>query len=298
MILNNIKINKLFIADLSLLIVAMIWGGGFVVTKNILNYMSPFYFLGIRFVSAALIIAIIFNKKLKKINYLTFKKGIIIGIFLFLGFATQTVGLIYTTPAKQSFITGINVVIVPFLYMLVTGNRVEKKAIIGAVLASLGLSLISFQKGVFNFNFGDLLTLTCAFFYAAHIVSIGILVKKADPINLTIVQLAFTGFVSLLIGIFTEPFSVDSIQFSSLIYMIILGGVAAFLIQNVAQYYTFSTHAAIILSLESVFGAFFSWIFWDENISKFFIIGAILILTGIIITEYRTERRKIADNHD
>ena len=291
---ETIKTKKILIADFSLLLVAMVWGGGFVVTKNLLNQMGPFYFLGIRFTVSALILSIIFWKKVKKIDINCFKKGSIIGSALFLGFATQTVGLLYTTPAKQSFITGTNVIIVPFLYMLVTGEKVEKQSIIGAALASIGLSVISFQEGVLLFNLGDVLTLFCAFFFAAHIVSIGVLVKEADPISLTIIQLALTGVISLLIAVFKEPAPLLTLNegFVGMSYMILLSSIGAFMVQNIAQTFTFSTHAAIILCLESVFGALFSWMFWGEDITVKFVIGAAVILAGIIVTEVKIGKKE------
>ena len=288
------KLTRVLLADLGLLLVAIFWGGGFVVTKNILDNMGPFYFLGIRFCAAALILLIIFHKRIRKVDFLTVKKGMVIGFFLFMGFATQTVGLLYTTPARQGFITGTNVVMVPFIYMLVTGKKVEKRAVFGALMTSVGLAIISLQHGVMGFNLGDSLTLACALFFASHIVSIGILVKKADPINLTIIQLALTGVLSLLIALFFEPIPTISLKagIMGIGYMVLFSSIAAFLIQNIAQTFTFPTHAAILLSLESVFGAIFSALFWGENITTKFIIGALIILAGIIITELRPVKKK------
>ncbi len=287
--LKKKKLNKVIIADFSLLMVAIFWGGSFVVAKNMLTQISPFYYLGIRFSAAAIILAAIFYKKVRQMTVNEIKKGLMIGLFLFLGFATQTVGLVYTTPARQGFITGLNVVMVPFLYMIFAKEKVGKKAIAGAFLATMGLSLISFKEGVLNFNTGDLLTLFCAVFFAAHIVAIAILVKKADPINLTVIQLALTGVLSLLIAlVFEQTPHLEPISFLlGMSYVVIFCSVLAFLIQNVAQSFTFPTHAAIILSLEGVFGALFSWMFWGENLTIKFVIGAALILAGVIIAEFR-----------
>jgi drug/metabolite transporter (DMT)-like permease len=287
------RLTKVLIADMALLLVALFWGAGFVVTKNILTQVGPFYFLGIRFTLAALILLIIFNKRIRKVDLLTFKKGMIIGSFLFMGFATQTVGLLYTTPARQGFITGTNVVMVPFIYMLFSGEKVGKGAVFGALMTSVGLAVISLQQGVMGFNLGDSLTLACALFFASHIVAIGILVKKADPINLTIIQLALTGIFSLIIAVIFEP--IPQISFNvgvmGIGYMVIFSSIAAFLIQNIAQTFTFPTHAAILLSLESVFGAIFSAVFWGENLTIKFVIGAFIILTGIIITEIKPVKK-------
>ena len=291
---DNKRLTKVLIADLALLLVAVFWGGGFVVTKNILAHMGPFYFLGIRFSASALILLIIFNNRIRRTDFKTIKKGTIIGFFLFMGFATQTVGLLYTTPARQSFITGTNVVMVPFIYMFVSGEKVEKNAVFGALMTSIGLAVISLQHGVMAFNLGDSLTLACAVFFASHIVSIGMLVKEADPINLTIIQLALTGIMSLIIALIFEPIPQISLKAGviGIGYMVLFSSIAAFLIQNIAQTFTFPTHAAILLSLESVFGAIFSSIFWGENLTVKFVIGALIILSGIIITELQPVRKE------
>jgi drug/metabolite transporter (DMT)-like permease len=139
-------LSKTLLWDFSLLLVAMVWGGGFVVTKNALDVITPLYFLAIRFSNAGLLMALIFIKKLRKVTWQDIKRSSIVGTFLALGFIAQTLGANLTTPAKSSFITGLNVVLVPFIMILFTKKFPGKKAVITAVAAFLGLSLISVNE--------------------------------------------------------------------------------------------------------------------------------------------------------
>ncbi len=173
------KIKKPVYADLSLLIVAMIWGGsGFVVTKNALDHVLPYYLLSFRFMISFFLMALVFFKRLKNINLEDFKAGFIIGIFLFLGFATQTVGLNYTTAGKQAFITATNVVMVPFIYWGISKKRPDKYEIIAAILCFIGIGILSFESGLKMGYGGEFLTFLCAIFFAIHISAIGYFAKS------------------------------------------------------------------------------------------------------------------------
>lgn len=152
---------------------ALVWGGGFVVTKNALGVISPLYFLAVRFTLAGLLMVVLFHRQLRKASLKDIKNGAIIGLLLSFAFITQTFGANYTTPAKSSFITGLNVVMVPFIVMFVTSKMPKKKAFINALIAFVGLALITMNE-TFTIGLGDVLTLLCAFGYASHIVSVGI----------------------------------------------------------------------------------------------------------------------------
>ncbi|MDF2891967.1 MAG: family transporter [Clostridia bacterium] len=279
-------VSKTLLWDLSLLLVAMVWGGGFVVTKNALEVITPLYFLSIRFMIAGIIMAIIFFPKLKKASWQDIKNSCIVGIFLSLGFITQTFGANLTTPAKSSFITGLNVVLVPFIMILFTKKFPGRKAVITAIVAFMGLSLISVNEQL-TIGAGDFLTFLCAIFYACHIVSIGFYANKTDAIVLATIQVLFAGVVCSLLAIPFEPVPVLSgiSIWSGILYSALLSTLAAFLIQNLAQRNTPSTHAAIILCLESVFGAIASVLFWNESMTLKMIIGCLLIFAAIIINE-------------
>ncbi len=288
--MEKILKRKNLYADLSLLLVAAIWGSGFVVTKNVVNHITPFYMLTIRFFISFILMAIVFWEKVKSTKLEDIKAGFIIGFFLFMGFATQTYGIKYTTASKQAFITATNVVMVPFFYWFVSKKRPKSHEIMSAIICFIGIGILSVENN-FRIGLGDSLTLLCAVFFASHIVSIGVYAKKHDPILLTIYQMLITVILSLLAAIIYEPkmpIITKEIIFP-ILYLSIFGTLIGFLIQNIAQKYTSSTRAAIILSLEALFGSLFSFVFLKEPFSLKFLIGCSAILFSIINTETKLQ---------
>lgn len=278
--------KKSLYADLSLLLVAIIWGSGFVVTKNALDHIGPYYLLALRFTLATILFSLVFFKKIKNANMKDIKSGIIVGAFLFGGFATQTVGLNYTTAGKQAFITATNVVMVPFIYWALSKKKPDNYDILGAVLCFVGIGILSLEGGT-TINYGDFLTFICAIFFALHISSVGYFAKDSDALVLTVVQFATAAVLSIICLLIFEPGPVRVHQEAiyPILHLGVLGTLVAFLIQNVAQKYTTSTHTAIILSLESVFGSLLALIFLKEPFTYRFLIGCFSILMAVIISE-------------
>ncbi|QQY79574.1 drug/metabolite transporter (DMT)-like permease [Keratinibaculum paraultunense] len=277
--------NSLF-ADISLLLVAVIWGSGFVVTKNALDHITPYYLLACRFMISSILMLIVFFKRVKKVKLEDLKAGFIIGIFLFGGFATQTVGLKYTTAGKQAFITATNVVMVPFIYWGISKKKPDIYEVIAAILCFVGIGILSFESNL-QFGYGEFLTFICAIFFALHISAIGYFAKDHDPVLLSIIQMFVAGILSIIFVLIFES-NVESITKDSIfpiLYLSIFSTLIAFLIQNVAQKYTSSTHAAIILSLEALFGGIMSLIFLKEPFTLRFLIGSLSIFISIITTE-------------
>ncbi len=286
--------KKMVYADLSLLFVALAWGTGFIVTKDALNSITPFYIMAIRFTLSALIMVAIFWKKLKKVNKKDISAGVIIGIFLFLGFATQTVGLQYTTASKSAFLTGTNVVIVPFLAWMVHKEKPDTYAMTSTFIALIGIGLLTID-GNFIINKGDALTLACAASFAAHIVSVGYFGKGKDPFLLTMIQMGVAAvlFIFFAISFESVPEGINSGVYGSIAYMILFPTLMAFLIQNVAQQLTTPTHTALILCLESVFGTLLAVMILKEALTLQAILGCILIFSAIVITETKLSFLKV-----
>lgn len=281
------KIQKNYFADISLAIVAIIWGSGFVALDIALKAgIKPFLTMAIRFSIASIILGAIFYKKLRLLNKKNLKSGIIIGLFLFGGFATQTAGLQYTTPSKNAFITGVNVVIVPFLYWILSKKRPDIYSFIAAVMCCLGIGFLTLDS-VGGINIGDVLTLFCAVLFAMHISAVGHYSKDNDPIVLTIVQMIVAAVLSIVCAIFVEKppatFTTDSIF--AVVYLGVFCTCIAFLIQNIAQKYTSTTKTAIILSTESVFGTILAVLIIGDDLTGPMVIGCIIIFCGIIISE-------------
>jgi len=280
-----LKKNNLY-ADLSLLLVAIIWGSGFVASKNALNSMPPIYINAIRFTLPFIILSTIFWKKVKIINSKDLKSGGIIGLFLFIAFATQTIGLKYTTASKQAFLTGINVVIVPFLFWAIKNKKPDRYNMIATFLCLIGIGFLTLQEN-FSINLGDGLTLICALFFACHIVSIGVFAENHDPIILTIIQFGVAALLSIICALSFEnmPKIITTKSFYSILYLAIFSTLIAFLIQNIAQKYTTPTHAAIILSLESVFGCLLSVLLLRDLFTIKMVIGCTMVFAAIITAE-------------
>ncbi len=282
--------KKMVMADISLVFVALFWGSNFVIMKHAFEVIEPFTYLGIRFCLAAFLLAIIFWKRLARASTADLRAGAVIGFFLLTGYVFQTIGLLYTTPAKSGFITGTSVVIVPFLYFLITRRSPGWWAFLGGALAAVGLFFLSVDEAT-GFGFGDGLTLIGAFLFAGHLISIAMYVKERDPIVLSVVQIAFTGIACMAIALIFEPtagmFSHSLAIWGAILYAVLFCTIGAFVTQTIAQRYTPPTHAVLILSTEAVFAGLFSYFFWNEIFTMQKIGGAFLILAGILITELR-----------
>lgn len=282
--------KQVLFADLGLLLVALLWGAGFLFTKRGLDYITPLWMMSMRFVGATIIMSIVFYKNFRKISKSDLKAGLIIGIFLYIAFATQTIGLQFTSISNQAFLTATNVVFVPFLVWAVYKKAPDKFAFIGAALATVGIGLITLKEGL-QLNVGDMWTLACAVFFAGHIVSIGFFAKDKDPIALTIVQFAVAAVLSLVSALMMEPLpaKIGSEAMVAVGYMVLASTLLAFLLQNICQKYTPSTHASLILSLESVFGTLVAVIFEGEMFNLQMAFGCITVFVAILLIETRFE---------
>lgn len=278
---------KKYIGEIGLLFVAIIWGMGFVASRLSLDSkLTPFQIMTLRFFISTLLMLIIYRKNLRSINRNSLIAGIILGLLLFVGFAFQTVGLQYTTPSKNAFLTAINVVMVPYIGILLYKRSLDKFGIAGAVLACIGVGILTLDGG-FNVNKGDIFTLICALSFAFHIFFVGEFVKKYDPILLTTLQLSFAFLFSLIAIIVMGQTNIhlNSKGILAVSYLGIFSTTLAFLLQNVAQKFTNETKAAIILSMESVFGSLASVVFLGELMTLKIALGCILIFIAITISE-------------
>jgi drug/metabolite transporter (DMT)-like permease len=288
---ENVPFEKRVKADLALLFVVFVWGTTFAIMKDAFNLVTPFYFLTLRFVTATLVLVLIFFKRLKRLDWETLKSGVIVGIFLFGGFAFQVVGLNYTTASKAGFLTGLSVIIVPILSAIILKEKPSFLTSFGVFLATIGLALLSYNGG-FLFNFGDLLVFICAISLAIYIILVGKYVQEKDSILLAIIQV---GTVALLSSIFaflegSYKVVVDPQFWSAVVYMAICATALALVIENKAQEFTTPTRTAIIFSMEPVFATIFAYFYLGEVISTKGYWGGFLIVLGMIIAEVKLDR--------
>lgn len=280
------KDKKIIYADLSLLLVAIIWGSGFIFTKNALDHMTPIYILGFRFLIASIGFGIILFNKIRKAKWKDIKAGMIVGFFMFFAFAVQTVGLQYTTVGVQAFITATNVVMVPFFYWILTKSRPGPYEFFGAILCFIGIGILSLDTNL-RVGYGEFLTFLSAIGYALQIVAVGFFAKDVDSYVLTFTQFVTATVLSFALAIPFEPrlTQINPGAVVPIIFLAVFSTMIAFLIQNIAQKYTTSTHAAIILSLESVFGSIMGIIILKEDVTAKFIIGCLAIFISVLAAE-------------
>lgn len=284
---------KKYLAILGLVTVTVIWGGGFVASDMALESLRPFQIMTIRFLLATVLMGAISVKGLKGIKKEEVKAGIFMGCALFTGFALQIIGLQYTTPSKNAFLTATNVVIVPFIAFVIYRKKVKLNGIFGAVLAIIGVGVLSLEKN-FTLGLGDGLTLICAVGFAFQIFLTSQYVSKYRATVLNFVQMC-TAFVLSVVCMFVSgevQFAVTQKGWLSVLYLGIVSTTITYLLQTASQKYVDETKAAIILSMESVFGTLFSILILSEQITMRMVMGCILILIAVVISNLSGESEK------
>ncbi len=279
---------KQYIADGMLLVTAIVWGSGFVVTAIALEYLTAYQVMAGRFLLASIILTVLFGFRLKKARKSVIWKGVLLGTILYIAFALQTVGLQYTTPSKNAFLTAVNVIVVPIIAFAVYKRRIDGYEIIGSIMAIVGIGCLSLQ-GSMTMNIGDILSLACAVAFAFDIFCTNLFVQKEDAIALTVIQFVTASFIGIMVVLSKGeiPATLEKEAIYSIVYLAIFSTTIAYLFQNVANQYTSATKAAIILSTESFFGMVLSVLFLHEVLTGRMIMGAVLILLAILIAEIK-----------
>jgi drug/metabolite transporter (DMT)-like permease len=290
--------TKTLKSDFILFFVASIWGMAFVAQRIGMDYIGPFTFNGIRFVLGCLSLLpfIYFSKKKKpaRENKGLLKAGIISGLCLFCGISLQQVGLVYTTAGKAGFITGLYVVIVPFLSLFIKGDKTSIGTWTGAILASIGMYLLSVTKNM-TMGFGDLLVLFSAVCFAFHLIIIARFSSRFNSARLSLVQCIVCASLSLVIAVIFENFILKDILAVSI--PLLYGGVfsvgIAYSLQIYGQKNSPPSHAAIIFSLESVVAAIGGWIILNELLSGRAIFGCALMLSGMLVSQLYSRKLRV-----
>lgn len=279
---------KKYSGEIGLFTIAIIWGSGFIGTKLALDGgLSTVQTLTLRFFIASLILGIIFYKKIKEnISKESLIAGALLGLFSFVGFATQTLGLVYTTVSKNAFITAVNVVIVPFIGFILYRRKLDKIGVMCSFMALVGIAVLSLEADL-SINFGDFLTFICAIGFAFHIFFTGEFSKKYNSYVLTVTQFVVAFLLSLIMQIVTGETNLNAtpVGFMGALYLGIFSTAIGFLLQTICQSKVDQTRAAIILSTEAVFGTIMSVIIFHEILTIRMIVGCIIIFTSIIIAE-------------
>jgi drug/metabolite transporter (DMT)-like permease len=276
-------------ANVLLIVVTLIWGSSFLIVQDTLTLVGPFTYLAMRFGFAVLVLVCLFRKRLIHTTYIELAAGSIIGLFLFVTYAFQTIALQYSTSSKVGFISGMYVPLVAILAIPLLKQKPTLGGILGIVLSTFGLILVSIKNGLqITLGQGELLALACAFTCALHVISISKFAPKADAINLTIVQIAVVALLSLVaMPIAREPFSMP--PFSTWISTLFLGVVATafcLAVMNWVQQFVSGTKAAMYYALELVWVSVFGH-FAGDNLSLLGWIGCASMLSSMVVGELR-----------
>jgi drug/metabolite transporter (DMT)-like permease len=288
-------ISKRALANLALGLCALIWGATFVVIKDALADASVVVYLAVRFALAASLMAAIYWRSLRNLTWHTVWAGAQIGVFMFGGYAFQIAGLKFTTPSKAAFITGSCVVIVPILLGVFGRRRITAPVWAGALAALAGLYFLTVPSaGLGALNRGDPLVLVCALMFALHMIFIGRHVASHSVAALSFLQVATTAVLSVLLLPVASVVGWEQprlVWTGYLVFAILLTAIGAtvigFSLQTWAQQYAPPSHAAILVSLEPVFAAITSFVVGQEHLGARALVGAALILAGILFAEWR-----------
>lgn len=274
------------LADASLLLVAALWGFNFVVIKDAIVRVDPMLYVMLRYWVAFVLLAAILPRSLLRATRRDWLYGGILGAVYLCALVIQTYALQWTTPGRSGFITGLSVAMVPFIYWAAARRSPGRFQILGALVAAVGLGVLSL-RGDLTLSLGDGLTLVAAFLYATHITATGFFAPQVRPATLAVTQIAVSAVLASVLTPFVTHVSLDLgwRAWAAIVWTALTGTVLAFLVQSWAQRHTTSTHAAVLLCLESVFSALFGVIFGMDSVTWRLLAGAGLILAGILVLE-------------
>lgn len=289
MILPNFKKAG---AYLLLVLTTFFWGVTFVVVKDAISRVDVFVFLAQRFLAATAILLLLWPVLRRPFTLDTLIKGLILGTMLFGGFAFQTVALLHTSASNTAFLTGLNVVFVPLISAIIFRRAVAHKTTAGAMLAFAGLYLLCSTGAAWSFNKGDLFGFICAVCIAVHIIYTGKYARACGVYWLTTIQIGVIGLLSWFVAFITGH---DVLVWypeikNALVICVLFATIFAFLVQTGMQRFISPSSTALIFCLEPVFAAVCAYFMIGENIGAKGLVGAGLILFGMILSEIKLKR--------
>ncbi len=294
-------------ANIGLLMVAMIWGGSFLATDNMLEYFGALNLQVYRNFLGSIILIAIFFKRFKSANKRTVLIGTMFGALFLLANTIQALGLEYTTVSKNAFLTANYVIFIPLIGLVFFKQIPTKYVMIGLLLMMIGYFYIIFEIEVFNINSytslqqefelnkGDVLTIISAFLFAIHIIAVNRFIKDEDPVQVLMYQLLSASIIGFIFMLVTKT-ELQLSQFAytnefafSLVYMVVLSSIMCFGGQLIFQKYTDSASAGILMSLESAFASIFAVMFGYDLFYTGLLFGGVFVIAGVITAETNLE---------
>lgn len=269
---------------LALVGVAAIWGSTFVVVKDAVEKMPVTDFLTWRFALAALAMLLLRPRSVASLGTTGRRAGVLVGLALGTGYLLQTLGLQHTSAAVSGFITGMFVVLTPLGAAVLLRTPPAALSWVAVAVATVGLGLLSLQG--FSVGIGELLTLGCAAAFALHIVGLGQWASSYDAFGLAVVQLLTTAALCAVVavpgGLAMPP---DASVWGALVLTALAATALAFVVQTWAQAHLSPTRAAVVMTMEPVFGGIFAVLLAGEVLGPRTLAGAALVLVAMVLTE-------------
>jgi drug/metabolite transporter (DMT)-like permease len=294
-------------ADAAILLTTLVWGSTFAVARDILDAWPPLAYLALRMPLAALLFAALFPRQVFGASRAAWRAGATLGALIGVSFLGQTVGLVFTTPAKSAFVSGITTPLIPFVAYLLFRARPSRENLAGVVLASLGGALILAPVGADGVNVGDLITLGTTVVFATHVSLMSVYARRFDIRQLSALQVvvaasltlsawlilrayvALAGAAPAAIAREAAPLAWSAPVVWQLVYQSAVATVGVFLIWTWGQARMSATHAAVIFGLEPVFATLFAVALrgsaeWTGGRAT---AGALLVVAGVVVSELR-----------
>ena len=294
--------KKVLFKEFVLIIVTIIWGGGFIFQSLGGKLLSPFTLNFLRSILASvfLFVLILINKPLKnttsKVNYKSLiLGGFLMGIALATASVLQQIGINNEGAGKSGFLTSLYVIFVPFIGLLFK-NKLTIKALFAAILSLIGLYLINYSNAYFSFSYGSICLILCAFCFAFQIIFIDKFSKNNNPLVLSFIQFLTCTIIYLPLALIFEIKDFNSDVFikslPSILYLGIGSSGVAYTLQVYAQKNVNATVSTIIMSLESVFSLIFGILFLKESHTLIQYIGCLVIFTSVIFSQIEIKQKK------
>lgn len=279
-------------ADAILALTAFIWGTGFVVMKNTVDTVPPGAIIAIRYAIASGLTAALFRKHLKGLTRGDVLRGALVGALLAGAYIVQTIGLSMTTAGKNAFLTTVYVLLVPFGCWLVFRQKLAKTNFTAAAMMLAGIGCLSLDGESGGLNAGDLWTLCAGVLFAAHIMAVERCQQRTNTYALIVLQFVFSAVFALVYALIFErgmPMEISMSTAGGLLYLAVFSTTVAMSLQNIGQSMAPASHAAILLSLESVFGALASWLLLGEVLTPIMLLGFAIIFGALVVNSVRAK---------
>lgn len=280
-------------ADLTLLLVSIIWGSAFVAQRVAAQMGSVYLFNAARYLLAAIVVLPFAMKVSRESNpdnaipREQYQWVFVAGLVLFLGSAMQQLGVVYTTAGNAGFITGLYVVFVPIILFVVWREKVHWISILAVLLAGVGAFFLS-TGGKFELHAGDLIELLGALFWTLHVIVVGKYASRYESLSFSVGQLIVCSLLNLGIGLMVEKsMPINGPLLAAIAYTAFLALGLCYTLQIWAQKYTPPADAALVLSLESVFAVLSGWLALDERLAGIQILGCVLIFVAVLLSQFK-----------